>query len=86
TESKPKGVDTLFRQRSKSCLFENLKKILKIKFYFHDDACQRKHFTTKHDSQDLISLAVYSGGANKEHFPMSTMSCCAASFVWSLGV
>lgn len=64
TESKPKGVDTPFCQRSNTFLFKKEKEEKKkIQFYFHDDGCHRKHFPTKHHSQDFISLAVYSGGA-----------------------
>lgn len=58
TDRKPKGVDTPFCQRSDYSYSK-----IKSKFYFRDDGCHRKHFTTKHYSQDFISIAVYSGGA-----------------------
>lgn len=46
-----------------SCSKIKKKNTKPTKFYFLYDGCHRKHFTTEHDSQDFISLAVYSGGA-----------------------
>lgn len=76
TERKPKGVDTPFCQRSNPSYSK-----MKNKFYFRDDGCHTKQFTTKHYSQDFISIAVYSGGATNI-FERDRKSPCQEFLHW----